>query len=394
MNNKLRVCEPNSDDLAWLGSGPIPAKPYYDAEYFDLEREAIFKKTWIQIAHISEFPEKNSFIVRDFEVANTSILIVMDNEGVLRAFHNVCTHRGTRLVEESDGKKNLFSCPYHKWTFSNEGELVSAPDFGRFFIDKSECALPSVSVDTCGGFVFINLDVNPSQTISEFLGPYANIIKSLPSSQADTFAEYVYEIDANWKVTYDNFQENYHLRFVHSKTGAAVVTKENPFAYPSQYCFYGPHRSQIFKKGPMTKVPEPIQKLAFEKSMAGDGQSAEKTDCKLFPNLFVVGLSTYVFSHCIMPISNTKSRGIVRVYWKGNDDYASKRFAREYMVAALRDVHIEDISIIERGQLGLSSGSIKNINFQIHESLCRHLSNVVSDCVDEYKKHVEESSEL
>lgn len=390
---KTMACETSPGALAWLGTDPVPALAYHDPAYFELEREAVFRKTWIQMGHVSEIPEPGSFIVRPFEAAGTSVLITRGKDGEIRAFHNVCTHRGTALVTEQSGMKSRFSCPYHGWTFSNEGDLVSAPDFEKFYTDKSQCSLPKISVDTCGGFIFINLDKSPAESLQSFLGPYGETLETLLPSRATTFSEYVYEIDANWKITYDNFQENYHLRFVHTKTGASALTKENPFAYPSQYSFAGSHRSQTLQKGtPPSQVP-PVQGLAFDKASRHDQLPQGKVDCKLFPNLFVVGLSTYVFSHCVMPITHERSRGTIRVYWSGEDDSASRRFAREYMTASLRDVHIEDIAIIERAQKGLSSGALQHIHFQVHESLCRHLFNEVDRRVKGYKADLDSRGE-
>ena len=94
MNIPLQQSEAR-DSLFGLGTEPIPAAPYFRADYFELEREAVFKRTWLQIAHLSEVAEPGSFIVRELEVANASILIVHGKDEKIRAFHNVCTHRGT-----------------------------------------------------------------------------------------------------------------------------------------------------------------------------------------------------------------------------------------------------------------------------------------------------------
>src|SRR5262245_17794467 len=120
------------DDPAGLGTAPIPAGPYYRAEYFELEREAVFKRTWLQIGHVSELPEPGCFIVRPVEIARASILLVRGRDDRIRAFHNVCTHRGTQLVDDPSGRRPVFSCRYHGWSFGLDGELRSAPDFERF----------------------------------------------------------------------------------------------------------------------------------------------------------------------------------------------------------------------------------------------------------------------
>ena len=86
------------EDVAWLGTDPIPATAYYDPAYFELEREAVFRRGWIQMGHVCELPEPGSFIRRELEVLKASILILRSQDEEIRAFHNVCTHRGTQLV--------------------------------------------------------------------------------------------------------------------------------------------------------------------------------------------------------------------------------------------------------------------------------------------------------
>jgi phenylpropionate dioxygenase-like ring-hydroxylating dioxygenase large terminal subunit len=381
---------PTNDDVAGLGTAPVPAGPYYRADYFELEREAVFKRTWLQIGHVCELPEPGCFIVREVDIANASLLIVRGKDGRIRAFHNVCTHRGTQLVADASGKRPSFTCRYHAWTFGHDGALRSAPDFERFYVDKAQCGLKSVAVDVCGGMIFINLDSAPAQNLREFLGPMAEQLEAMPTARATGFSEYVYEIDANWKLTYDNFQENYHLRFIHPRSGEAAAGPENPFGYPVQYGFHGPHRTQTIWSNPDPPI-KPTQGFAFGLLMryaAADGVSAGpggKTYLALFPNFFLLGSPMQPFSHSVMPIAAGRSRGVIRVYWIGADDSASKRFAREYAMASARDIHAEDRAVIEAGQRGLNSGALEHIHFMSQEVLCRHLFHAVDHMVQAWQ---------
>lgn len=374
-----------------LGTDPIPAAPYYDPAYFELEREAIFRRSWLQVGHVCELAEPGSFIVRPVEAVNASILIVHGKDGKLRAFHNVCTHRGTQLVEGDGGKAARFSCRYHAWTFGLDGALISAPDFERFYVEKAACSLPEVHVDVCAGLVFINLAPEPDQSLRDYLGPLVEQLEALPVARATQFGEYVYEIDANWKLTFDNFQENYHLRFIHSRSGAAAVGEANPFGYPTRYGFHGPHRTQTIWSNP-NATATPVQAFAFSKAFefaARDGFAAGilgKDYFGLFPNCFLFGSPIQHFSHTVMPLSATRSRGIFRFYWIGEDENASERFAREYAMASGRDIHAEDRAVIEAGQRGLSSGALKHIHFQEQEVLCRHFFREVDSRVQAYKQ--------
>ncbi|QIG81039.1 aromatic ring-hydroxylating oxygenase subunit alpha [Stakelama tenebrarum] len=392
MNAPVQPFEPVAEDsLAWLGTDPVPAAPYYDPAWFEDEREAVFRRSWLQIGHVCELPEPGSFIRREVEILRASLLIVRSKDGAIRAFHNVCTHRGTQLVEEAQGKRSTFSCPYHRWTFGNDGRLLSAPDFERFHVTKEDCALPQVAVDTCGGLIFVNFDPAGPQPLRDYLGSMAERLEALPSAQATTFSEYVYETDANWKLTYDNFQENYHLRFIHPRSGAATIGEDNPFGYPLRYGFEGPHRTQTIWANPAPKIA-PVQGMAFGRAMAcvaADGFEASATGrdyLALFPNFFVLGSPTQPFSHTVWPIAAGKSRGVVRIYWKGEDDSASRRFVREYMMATARDIHAEDRAVIAAGHRGLASGALKHIHFQSQEVLCRHLYRSVAERVQKWRE--------
>lgn len=383
------------DAVDFLGREPVPAAPYFDADWYELERKAVFLRSWIEIGHVCELPEPGSFIRREIEFATASLLIVRGKDGEIRAFHNVCTHRGTQLVEEAQGKSAKFSCPYHMWTFGTDGELLSAPDFESFALTKSECALPRVALEICAGLIFVNFDPQP-RPLRDWLQGLADDLETLPVARATTFSEYVYEIDANWKLTYDNFQENYHLRFIHPKTGLATFSQENPFGYPKRYRFFGAHRTQTIWSNPEPRLT-PLQRLGLGKAIAAGmergtvGGPNDREYFALFPNFFILGTPAPHFSHVVYPLGPTRSRGVIRIYWVGEDANASERFAREYVMATTRDVHAEDRGVIAAGQRGLSSGALKHIHFQTQESLCRHLFNGVRDAVEAYRAEIGEA---
>jgi phenylpropionate dioxygenase-like ring-hydroxylating dioxygenase large terminal subunit len=373
-----------------LGRSPVPAGPYYRDDYFELEREAVFKRAWLQIGHVCEVKLSGDFIVRDVDIARTSVIIVRGKDDVIRAFHNVCPHRGTQLVSQRAGHQSSFSCPYHAWSFGLDGALRGAPDFESFYVEKADCGLKPIASDVCGGLIFINLDPAPRQDLKAYLGPLAQALGTLAAARATTISEYVYEIDANWKLTYDNFQENYHLRFIHPRSGAAAIGEDNPFGYPTSYGFHGPHRTQRIWSNPKPPIT-PVQGVAFGKQAAfaaadGFANSAQGKDYyAIFPNFFMLGSPVQPFSHCVTPISATRSRGVIRLYWIGEDQNASQRFAREYAMASARDIHAEDRSVIEAGQRGLLSGALDYIHFQKNEVLCRHLFASVDAWVGAYQ---------
>jgi phenylpropionate dioxygenase-like ring-hydroxylating dioxygenase large terminal subunit len=386
------VPELSADALA-LGTGPVPAEPYYEGQWFEAEREAVFRRAWLNVGHVCELAGPGSYIVRNIEVLSLSFILSRAKDGAIRAFHNVCPHRGTQLFDgPEDGQAARFSCRYHMWTFGLDGALISAPDFERFDLEKKDCGLKEIAVDTCGGLIFINLDPRGNPTpLRDWIGaPLVAEMETTVVARATHFSEYVYDIDANWKLTYDNFQENYHLRFIHPKSGSAGLGPANPFGYPVRYGFHGLHRTQTIWSNP-EPVVTPTQGFAFGKAArqqltAGvDFGDNTKQYLALFPSLFVFASPVNPFTHMVYPVSATKSRGVIRIYWIGADDSASKRFAREYGLAATRDIHSEDRAVIEAGQRGLSSGALSHIHFQEQEVLCRHLMHNVAAEVEAWR---------
>lgn len=377
------------DDPLVLGTDPIPSRYYYDADWYELERKAIWMRTWINIGHVCELPENGSFVRFELEFAKASLLITRGKDGEIRAFHNACTHRGTQLTSEACGKKNTFSCPYHMWTFGSDGALISAPDFERFYTSKESVSLKQVALEVCGGLMFVNFD--PQQTLREFLGDMAPMLEQVPLARATHFHQYEYEIDANWKLTYDNFQENYHLRFVHPRTaGSGGLGPENPFGYPSHFTLNGKHRTQTIWTNPDANVGGVLKEMFMRgiPRLMADGLMElplGREYLALFPNLFLLCNPAQHFLHTVLPLGPEKSRGVIRLYWVGGDETASTRFFREASLATARDVHSEDVDIIRAGQRGISSGALEHIHFQEKEILCRHLIKVVEEEVETYK---------
>jgi phenylpropionate dioxygenase-like ring-hydroxylating dioxygenase large terminal subunit len=377
------------EDAAKLrGTGPLSSRPYYDPVWWELERKAIFMRTWLHIGHVCEIPEPGNFILRELEFAKASLLIVRGRDGAVRAFHNVCTHRGTQLVQEADGKKSQFSCPYHMWTYGTDGKLLSAPDFERFDLKKEDCSLKSVHCETMAGMIFVNLAKQPKQSLREFFGAIGDQLETLPVARATHFTEYTYTMDANWKTVFDNFQENYHLRFVHPRNSAAILTKDNPLGYPIEYGFSGPHRSQTLslERAEGYVVPPALLQSAMIGAgiAASEGLQYPKIDFKCFPALHFVGLAPNFYSHTFTPIDVDHMRGQIRMYWTSENGTASKLFAREFSQMSIRDVLAEDRPAIESAQRGLSSGAMEFVQFQDHEMLPRHLYETVEQMVADY----------
>ncbi len=175
-----------------LGTGPVSYEDSISPEFYELEREAIFKRSWLNVGRVEQLSRNGSYFTKDLAVANTSIVIVRDMDGEVRAFHNICRHRGNKLVwndnprEETSGSCRQFVCKYHGWKYDLDGACVFAQQESEFFdFDKADYGLVSVHCDVWAGFIFVNLEPEPSQTLHRLPRSDDHVARGLPVRPAD-----------------------------------------------------------------------------------------------------------------------------------------------------------------------------------------------------------------
>lgn len=198
----------------------LPREAYLSAEQFAREKERIFCREWVCVGREEELAAPGDYVVKD--VAGESILVVRTREGELRAHYNVCRHRGSQLVPECTAGSFAggIRCPYHSWTYTLEGALRTAPFLEESDgLARSELSLYPVGVDTWGGFVFVHL--TPAEaaarghTLAAQLGPVPDRLRRYPLAELRVARRISYQIQANWKVMLENYNECYHCGPVH-----------------------------------------------------------------------------------------------------------------------------------------------------------------------------------
>lgn len=157
----------------------IPARFYTDQNAFEHEKENVFAKSWICVAHSSELANANDYVTR--EIIGESIVLVRGRDKVLRAFYNVCPHRGHQLLSGEGKAKNVITCPYHAWAFKLDGNLAHArncENVANFDSDKAQ--LVPVRLEEYAGFVFINMDPNATSVEDQLPGLGAKVLEACP----------------------------------------------------------------------------------------------------------------------------------------------------------------------------------------------------------------------
>ena len=178
-----------------LGTGPVSYEDSIDPQFYEIERKAVFKRAWLNVGRVEQVPRKGSYFTKELKVVNTSIIVVRTGKGEVKAYHNICRHRGNKLVwndmplEETSGVCRQFTCKYHAWRYDLDGNLTFVQQEGEFFdLDKSRYGLVPVHCDVWEGFIFVNFASNteePEQPLREFLGPMITNLERLSVRQDD-----------------------------------------------------------------------------------------------------------------------------------------------------------------------------------------------------------------
>ena len=200
-----------------LGTGPIAASRYTSPEWAAREREKLWPRVWLLAGFECDLSEPDSYFT--FEIAGDSILITRQSDGAIGAFHNVCMHRGNRLVDPGSGAKRSFVCGYHAWRYGTDGELQAAVDEETFpqGCPRSELNLRPVRVDTWAGFIFINMDAD-AESLTDFLGVIPSHLDPYHFEEMTILDDTTIELDCNWKTGTDAFNEAYHILGTHPDT--------------------------------------------------------------------------------------------------------------------------------------------------------------------------------
>ena len=201
---------------------PLPNWCYTSPEFYRRELERIFRKVWNYVGHASQIPRPGDYFT--VEIAGAPIVVIRGDDGEIRAFHNSCRHRGTRIAWD-EGNCKALTCPYHNWTYARDGALIATPlieeEDGFAYADYP---LLPVTLDCWAGFLFVNFDPE--------CAPLADYLGDLPANCANYTPETMvcarrktYSVDGNWKLYFENYNDSLHIPFIHGGTLARQTVK-------------------------------------------------------------------------------------------------------------------------------------------------------------------------
>jgi len=273
---------------------------YRDPGILAREFERIFCASWLLAGRAEQVLEAGDYFT--FELGRESVLIVRGRDGMLRAFYNVCRHRGSRLCEPGAGRfRGAIHCPYHAWSYALDGSLRVAPNLheGEQF-SKQAFSLHPVAVEVWEGFVFVRLDAG-GETLASQLGPLPERARPYPLASLRVGAREEREVAANWKILVENFGECYHCPGVHPELADMVPlyrSGENdaPTDEPPE-----------FRAPVVTATRDGTTRRPLFAALRGRTRQRYHAELVL-PNLFLYLLPDYVCARSLWPISPTRTR--------------------------------------------------------------------------------------
>jgi len=404
-----------------LGTAPVSYESSISPEFFELERKAIFERAWLNVGRVEQLRRNGSYFTRDLAVAKTSLIVVRGMDGVIRAFHNVCRHRGNKLVwtddprVETKGNCRQFACKYHGWRYDLDGTCSSILQEGEFFgIDKADYGLVSVHCEVWQGFIFVNLAKEPSQSLPDFLGPMITAI-DYPFDKLTERYYYRGDIRSNWKVFLDAFQEFYHPPILHGRQNPVMSNPEyqQQGFYTMHFQIDGPHRVGSTSGGAggllRPEMYNPIERV-FRSGLFGPWDPSEIVrgelppglnpgnkkhwgldSFQIFPNFAIVFWETgWYLTYHYWPVAHD------RLIFEANAYFVPPRNVRERLaqqlgIATIKEYALQDCGTLEATQMGLESRAVTSFPLGDQELMCRHLNKVVNDWVADYQRKCAEA---
>jgi len=323
----------NPLEKAWT----IPAPWYFDERLARLERDAVFAANWQMVGHLDQVKQPGQFFTID--VNNEPLVVVRSDDGKLRAFYNVCRHHAAAVVPEAQGCVKNFRCPYHGWTYGNDGTLKGMVEFeGVCNFERADNGLVPVRVDAWENFVFVNLD-GRAPSMREFLGKVPELVAPLKITESlKYFARRIYTLNCNWKVYVDNYLDGgYHVPHAHKGLSSVVE--------------YTKYTIENFERACLQSSP--LDSSGALESSIGATRQGTAFYLWVYPNFMLNAYSGVMDTNLVLPLGVNKCAVIFDYYFADTSPAAAKH--HQESIAVSEKVQEEDMAICDSVQRGLSS---------------------------------------
>jgi choline monooxygenase len=352
----------------------LPSAFYTEPDFFRWDQETILAETWQMVGHQGQIKEVGQ--VFSVEVGGNPVFVIRTASDELKAFYNVCQHRGGPIIQNKQNSTEPVQyqhlrCGYHGWTYDLDGALKGIPEFeGVQGFDASCFGLKPVQVHLWQGLIFVNLSQNPVPFDSVF-GGIQERIAPIDMSQLEFYGRTTYELDCNWKVYVDNYVEGYHINQVHPELAQLVDYKQ--------------YTTELFPYYSLQYSP-----LRESDNVYGDGVG-EVFYYFVYPNLMLNIMPNRLQANLIVPISQDKTCVIFDYYYKDcHSEKAQKVIKDDWAYSEL--VQQQDITICEQVQKGLASRAYDQGRFSMkRESGVHHFQDLIRTSYRKALEHLPET---
>jgi len=346
----------------------LDASVYLDPERFERERTKVLNPSWQIVCRSSEIAETGDHVV--WEGQGETIVVTRRRDGGVAGFHNVCMHRGARIVKESGKGARRFGCRWHNWTYDHEGNVIGVPDREDFCPAQLEgLASPAVECDEWGGWVWAVLaGPGVAPPLVDWLGP--ELVADLGAYRMEAMLlieKLTWELEVNWKVVVDGFNENYHAPALHK-----VPAQDAKDGRESTFAYLGPHGMMVVPyKGVLPKLKE-----------MRDHQSLAICHYTVFPTAVFNNNPTHVQLFRVVPLAVDRTRfetWELQYDPKGDAEYldgVTKHWGRLKVVVA------EDVEIYGEVSAARRSSAYSKNRLNDHECKITHFHEVVQRMLD------------
>ena len=372
LNKKLSdILDPNKIEVV---KNPIekahglPNECYLNNDYLEFEKEKIFKNNWTMIGVASSVPNPGD--AKPFNLLGIPILIVRNKENEVKVFHNVCSHRGFKLVDQECKLKNVIRCPYHSWSYDFNGKLTVTPHIGGLGkhevegFDKNKSNLKEIKSNIWMDLIFININSN-AKPFEDFIKPLEDRWSKFISKKDQKLIRHSTDngyfnmtVNSNWKFAIENYCESYHLPWVHPELNKVSNISDHYHIEDENLNFSG--------QGSNKYSQQFDGNIKFKCFPNWPTELSEKSEyVSLYPNVMLGIHIDHFYAFWLEPISNNQTKEHFELYYVGDESASSDEFKdiREKNFAFWQEVMNEDVTAIEGMQNGRNSPAYNGGNF-------------------------------
>jgi choline monooxygenase len=333
----------------------VPAPWYFDTRIAQLERDTVFAGNWQVAGRLDLVKDPGQFFTID--INGQPLLITRSDDGKLCAFYNVCRHHAAVVEPRESGCTKQFRCPYHGWTYANDGALKGMVEFeGVCNFDRKDNGLVRIRVDSWENFVFVNLD-GQAASLAEFLGKVPSLVAPLNlAEKLDYFDRRIYTLNCNWKVYVDNYLDGgYHVPHAHKGLSSVVEYTKYTIENSERSCLQS----------------SPLDSSTAADSAIGSTRQGHAFYLWVYPNFMINAYAGVMDTNLVLPMGVDKCAVIFDYYFADITD-ASAAHNRN-SIAVSEKVQDEDMAICDSVQRGLASRAYLAGRLSVRREAGEHL---------------------